>query len=45
MAFWEILWKAVFFIGVGIFAMMAVWVTIWGFRDIKKLFQKMREEG
>jgi hypothetical protein len=48
MEFWETLWKIVFFVGVSIFGAMAIWVTIWGFFDIKKLFQRIkepREEG
>ena len=35
---WIILWKAVLLFSVGIFAVMAVWVTIAGLRDIKQLF-------
>lgn len=35
---WIILWKVVLIFGLGIFAVMAVWVAIAGFGDIKKLF-------
>ena len=45
MAFWEGLWKVVFFAGVLLFAGMAVWVTVGGFLDIKRLFRKMREHS
>ena len=38
MGFWVFLWKAVFVLGVGVFAVMAVWVTISGWRDIRELF-------
>jgi len=44
MAFWMILWKAVFIFGVGIFAVMSVWVTIAGWRDIRRLFARMDED-
>lgn len=43
MDFWETLWKIVFIFGVGIFAVMAIWVGIFGFLDIKKLFRRMKE--
>ena len=42
MDFWETLWKIVFILGVALFAGMAVWVTLFGFFDIKKLFRRMR---
>ncbi|MHC4201757.1 MAG: hypothetical protein ACYSU0_17355 [Planctomycetota bacterium] len=38
MGFWIFLWKAVLILGVGVFAGMAVWVTIAGWRDIRSLF-------
>lgn len=41
---WMILWKIVFIAGVSIFVGMAVWVTIGGFADIKRLFERIREE-
>ena len=41
MVFWIYLWKAVLILGLGLFASMAVWVTIGGARDIKKLFKKI----
>jgi len=40
---WMLLWKIVFIFGVGIFAVMAVWVTIWGLRDIKLLLQRINK--
>ena len=42
-AFWIILWKTVFFIGVGLFAVLAVAVTIGGFFDIRRLFRSLHE--
>ncbi len=41
---WVGLWKVVFCLGIAIFAVMAVWVTIQGARDIKKLFRTLNEE-
>ena len=40
---WIVVWKVVLLFGLGIFAVMAVWVTIAGFRDIKKLFATLRK--
>ena len=44
MSAWATLWKAVFVIGVGAFAIMAVWVTIQGARDIRFLLRTLRDE-
>jgi hypothetical protein len=44
MSFWIWLWKAVFVVGVAVFAVMAVWVTIQGWRDIRSLFGTLAEE-
>ncbi|MDP6111767.1 MAG: hypothetical protein QF437_00520 [Planctomycetota bacterium] len=44
MSFWIFLWKAVFIVGVVLFAGMAVWVTIGGAKDIKKMFAQMDKE-
>ena len=43
MSFWIGLWKAVFIVGVVLFAGMAVWVTVGGARDIKRLFSRIDE--
>ena len=43
MVFWIYLWKSVLILGLVLFALMAVWVTIGGARDIKKLFKKMSQ--
>jgi hypothetical protein len=42
--YWIILWKIVLVGGVGLFGGMAIWVTIGGFYDIKRLFARMAEE-
>ena len=44
MAFWIILWKIVFIVGVGAFAIIAIWVTFAGFKDIKSLFATINKE-
>ncbi|MCS1407944.1 MAG: hypothetical protein M2R45_01107 [Verrucomicrobia subdivision 3 bacterium] len=41
--FWILLWKGVFILTIWIFTGMAVWVTIGGFRDIKRLFARLKE--
>lgn len=38
---WMILWQIVFVGGLALFAGMAVWVTIGGFRDIKRMFERI----
>ena len=42
---WELLWKIVLIGVVGLFALMAVLVTVLGARDIRKLLRGLREEG
>ena len=41
MKVWMFIWQVVFVVGVGLFAGMAVWVSIGGARDIKKLLAKI----
>ena len=43
MEFWMILWKAVFIFAIIIFTIMALWVTIGGYFDLKKLFKKLKD--
>ena len=43
-SFWIILWKAVFILGLAVFAGMAVWVTIGGARDIRRMLERIKEE-
>lgn len=40
---WALIWKIVFIGGVSLFFGMAIWVTIGGYKDIKKLFKKIDE--
>lgn len=44
MDFWILLWKAIFIVSLTVFAGMAVWVTIGGARDIKRLFRTLDEQ-
>jgi hypothetical protein len=39
MNFWMTLWKIVFIGGVAVFALMAVFVTVGGFADIRRLLR------
>ncbi len=38
---WMLIWKVVFIVGMLLFVVMAVWVTIGGAADIKRLFARM----
>jgi hypothetical protein len=44
LAYWELLWKALFIGGVSIFAVMALWVTVAGFNDIRKLLAGLEKK-
>ena len=41
---WMLLWKIVLIVGMILFGLMAVWVTIWGAFDIKKMLQLLNTE-
>ena len=41
--YWIVLWKAVFIIGVGLFVLLALVVTVGGLFDIRRLFQLLHE--
>ena len=43
MSFWMTLWKWLMILSMSGFAIMAVWVTIQGARDIKSLLISLRE--
>jgi hypothetical protein len=43
--FWILLWKSVLIGGVGLFATLAVVVTIGGARDIAKLLRLLRSQS
>ena len=41
---WMLFWKIVLIAGILMFGIMAIWVTIWGAFDIKKLLQSLNTE-
>ena len=41
---WMLLWKIVLIFGMILFGLMAIWVTIWGAFDIKKLLRSINAE-
>ncbi len=41
MAFWIVFWKILFIVTLVLFAGLAVWVTIGGYFDIRRLFSDM----
>ena len=41
---WAILWKWFVILGVGIFAVVSVWVTIAGLFDIRRMFRELRRQ-
>lgn len=43
MEFWMLFWKITFIVTIIAFATMAVWVTIGGYIDIKRLFARLNE--
>ena len=43
--FWIVLWKCVLIGGVGLFAALAVVVTIGGAYDIAKLLRKLKDQS
>ncbi len=43
LAFWIWLWKIVLICSLALFGCMAVWVTIGGYFDVKRLFKTITE--
>ena len=41
---WMLLWKAVLLLATGCFALLAIIVTIGGAFDMRRLFQKLRDD-
>ncbi|MEM7011966.1 MAG: hypothetical protein AAF585_10830, partial [Verrucomicrobiota bacterium] len=41
---WEIIWKLVFIMVVSLFALMTVLTTIFGARDVRTLFRRLKED-
>ena len=42
---WTIFWKIVFIIGVGMFAILTVLVTVGGAIDVRKLIRRLKSEA
>jgi hypothetical protein len=42
---WMIFWSVVLYVALGLFTIMAVYVTIFGFRDIRRMLQELRQDG
>ncbi len=42
---WSIVWKIIFIIGVGMFAILTVLVTIGGARDVGKLIRRLKSDA
>lgn len=43
LGFWIVLWKIVLIGGIGLFAVLAVVVTVGGLSDVRRLFQSLRQ--
>ncbi len=41
---WILLWKVVLIVGIGLFAILAVVVTIGGFLDVRRLFRMLHQQ-
>ncbi len=39
---WVLFWKIVLYGALGLFTVMSVWVIIFGYRDIQKMFASLR---
>ena len=42
---WMIFWSWVLYVALGLFTIMSVYVTIFGFRDIRRMLSELRQEG
>ena len=42
---WTIFWKIVFIIGVGMFAILSLFVIVGGARDVAKLIQRLKDNA
>lgn len=42
---WIQIWKVVLTTAIGAFAILSVWVIIFGFRDIKRMLRDLRADG
>lgn len=44
MSGWAVVWKVVFALGVSAFALLSVWVTVFGLGDIKRMFEDLGKQ-
>ena len=44
MQVWMLLWKVFLIVSMVLFGLMAIWVTIWGAIDIKKMLRSIKTE-
>jgi len=42
---WILIWKVVLTTAIGAFAILSVWVIIFGFRDIKRMLRELRADA
>ena len=41
---WAMLWKWFLIFGVGVFAVVSLWVTVAGLSDIRRMFAELRRQ-
>ncbi|MCA8955329.1 MAG: hypothetical protein KDC87_04605 [Planctomycetes bacterium] len=44
MSGWALFWVVTVYTAVGVFALLALWVTVAGFRDIQRMLAELREQ-
>lgn len=42
---WAQFWKIVLYTALALFTVMSVWVIVFGYRDIKRMFADLRRSG
>jgi hypothetical protein len=42
---WILIWQVVLYAGLAAFALLSVWVIVFGFGDIKRMFADLRAGG
>ena len=41
---WAVFWQIVLYGALGLFSVMSLWVIVYGYRDIKKMFAALRAQ-
>ena len=41
---WMLFWSWVLYVGLGLFVILSVYVTIYGFRDIRRMLEELRQD-